>query len=42
MRVNKEYIGTLVEMLGIVLGGIATFYAFYILYVLADIADHIQ
>lgn len=42
MRVSKEYIGTLVKMLGIVLGGIATFYAFYILYVLADIADHIQ
>lgn len=42
MRVSKEYIGTLVEGLGIVLGGIATFYAFYFLYVLADIADHIQ
>lgn len=42
MRVNKEYLGTLVEMLGIVLGGAATFYAFYFLYILADIADHIQ
>lgn len=40
MRVTKEYIGSIVEGLGIVLGGIAAFYGFYFLYILADIADH--
>lgn len=42
MRVLKEYIVTLFTMLGIVFGCIATLYSFYILYVLADIVDHIQ